>query len=363
MRKLGISIYPEKTDEKTLKQYIDKAGKAGFSRIFSCLLSVNEEKEKIKEEFKKINLYAKSKGFEIILDVSPRVFSDLGISYEDLSFFREIEADGIRLDMGFTGLQESIMTFKGQGLKIEIKMSMDTHYIDTIMDYKPNKHNLIGCHNFYPHAHTGLGIEFFNKCTENFTKYGLRTAAFITSQAENTFGPWPVTQGLPTLEMHRYLPVETQFRHYAALETIDDIIISNCYPTDEELEKLKNVRKDMASFSVELISYIPEIEKKIILEEFHFNRGDTSENVIRSTDSRVKYKGYNFKLFNAPEMIKRGDIIIESSEYGHYAGELMIALKDMKNTGKSNVVGKIAEHEQFILDYIKPWQKFAFSEK
>ena len=47
MRKLGISIYPEKTDEKTLKQYIDKAGKAGFSRIFSCLLSVNEEKEKI----------------------------------------------------------------------------------------------------------------------------------------------------------------------------------------------------------------------------------------------------------------------------------------------------------------------------
>ena len=77
----------------------------------------------------------------------------------------------------------------------------------------------------------------------------------------------------------------------------------------------------------------------------------------------MKYKGYNFKLFNAPEMIKRGDIIIESSEYGHYAGELMIALKDMKNTGKSNVVGKIAEHEQFILDYIKPWQKFAFSEK
>ena len=62
MRKLGISIYPEKTDEKTLKQYIDKAGKAGFSRIFSCLLSVNEEKEKIKEEFKKINLYAKKFG-------------------------------------------------------------------------------------------------------------------------------------------------------------------------------------------------------------------------------------------------------------------------------------------------------------
>ncbi|MDO5089045.1 MAG: MupG family TIM beta-alpha barrel fold protein [Leptotrichiaceae bacterium] len=363
MRKLGISIYPEKTTEEKLYRYIDKAAEAGFSRIFSCLLSVTDKKEKIKENFKKINSYAKSKGFEIILDVNPRVFSDLEISYEDLSFFKEIEADGIRLDMGFTGLQESLMTFKGQGLKIEINMSMDTHYIDIIMDYRPNKENLIGCHNFYPHAYTGLGMDFFNRCTERFTKYGLRTAAFITSQAENTFGPWPVTQGLPTLEMHRYLPVETQFRHYAALETVDDIIISNCYPTDEELEKLKNIRKDMASFAVELIPDIPETERKIVMEELHFNRGDVSGNVIRSTNSRVKYKGHNFRLFNTPEVIKRGDIVIESSDYGHYAGELMIALKEMKNTGKSNVVGKIVEHEQFILDYIKPWQKFAFSEK
>ena len=55
MKKLGISIYPEKTDEKTLKQYIDKTAETGFSRIFSCLLSVNDEKEKIKEDFRKIN--------------------------------------------------------------------------------------------------------------------------------------------------------------------------------------------------------------------------------------------------------------------------------------------------------------------
>ena len=66
----------------------------------------------------------------------------------------------------------------------------------------------------------------------------------------------------------------------------------------------------------------------------------------------------NFALFNNPEIIRRGDVVIESSEYGHYAGELMIALTDMKNTGKSNVVGKICEEEIFILDYIKPWQKF-----
>lgn len=363
MRRLGISIYPEKTTKERLFQYIDKAAECGFSRIFSCLLSVDGEREKIIESFREINLYAKSKGFEIILDVSPRIFSKLGINYGDLSFFKETEADGIRLDEGFTGLQESIMTFNKENLKIEINMSNNTHYIDTIMDYRPNKPNLIGCHNFYPHGYTGLSLDFFYRCTENFTRNGIRTAAFITSQNEGSFGPWPVTQGLPTLEMHRHLPLIVQFKHFVALENIDDILISNCYPSDEELEKFKKVRKDMVSFEVEIAENLPETEKKILLEEFHFNRGDFSGNVIRSTQSRVKYKGHCFEIFNAPETIKRGDVMIESSEYGHYAGELQIALKDMKNTGKTNVVGKISAEELFILDFIKPWQKFCFVEK
>ena len=163
--------------------------------------------------------------------------------------------------------------------------------------------------------------------------------------------------------MHRNLPLIVQFKHFVALETIDDIIISNCYPTDEELEEFKKVRKDMVSFSIELKKNVPEIEQKIIFDEFHFNRGDISENLIRSTNSRVKYKEHNFEIFNAPEIIKKGDIIIESSEFGHYAGELLIAKTEMKNTGKSNVVGKIADEEIFLIDYIKPWQKFSFVKK
>lgn len=362
MGKLGISIYQEKSTEQEIKNYIDKAAKNGFSRIFSCLLSVEESKEVIVKKFKSTNEYAKSKGFEIIVDVSPKVFNDLGISYKDLSFFKEIGADGLRLDMGFTGSEEALMTFNPEGLKIEINMSNNTRYIDTIMDYMPNKENLIACHNFYPHNYSGLNFDHFMKCTENFTKYGLRTAAFITSQNEDTFGPWPVTDGLPTLELHRNLPIDVQAKHLIALGNINDIIISNCYPTDEELESLGAMRKDMVTFNVVLNESTPEVERRILFEEMHFNRGDVSDNFLRSTQSRVKYKGHNFALFNAPEIIKRGDIIIESSEYGHYAGEVQIALNDMINSGKSNVVGHIREEEIFILDYIKPWQKFSFKE-
>ena len=361
MGKLGISIYSEKTTEEAIYNYIDKASKYGFSRIFSCLLSVNDTKENIKNKFKKINEYAKSKGFEIIVDVSPRVFDELGISYKDLSFFKEIGADGLRLDMGFTGSEESLMTFNDENLKIEINMSNNTNYIDTIMNYMPNKDNLIACHNFYPHRYSGLNFEHFMKCTERFNKYGLRTAAFITSQNEGTFGPWPVTDGLPTLELHRNLPIEVQAKHLIALGNINDIIISNCYPTEEEMKKLGSMRKDMVTFDLQLVDGVPEVEQKILFEEMHFNRGDLSDNLVRSTQSRVKYKGHDFKLFNAPEIIKKGDVVIESSKYGHYAGELQIALNDMKNSGKSNVVGHIKEEEIFILDYIKPWQKFNFN--
>lgn len=361
MGKFGISIYPEKSNLEDMKNYIDLATDNGFDRIFTCLLSASvDEKDKIVNKFKTINDYAASKGMMVIADVSPKVFKALDISYKDLTFFKEIGAHGIRLDMGFTGNEESLMTFNEQDLMIEINMSNDTNYIDLIMNYMPNKEKLIGCHNFYPHNYSGLNYDHFIKCTNNFKKYGLRTAAFVTSQNKVAFGPWPVTDGLPTLEMHRNLPIDVQAKHFIALNgLIDDIIISNCYPTEEELSKLGSLRRDILTFDVDLVQDIPEIEEKIVLDELHFNRGDISDNFIRSTQSRVKYKGHDFKVFN-PIDIKRGDVIIESSEYGHYAGELQIALNDMKNSGKTNVVGRIREEELFLLDCIKPWQKFVF---
>jgi len=361
MRRLGISIYPEKDSVENIVEYIKKAGSSGFSRIFSCLLSVNKSKEEIINDFREINLYAKSLGFEIIVDVSPAVFSKLDISYKDLGFFKEIGADGLRLDIGFTGLEESLMTFNEYDLKIEINMSNDVSTIDTIMNYEPNRYNLYGCHNFYPHNYSGLGLDFFKSCTGRFKKYGLNTAAFITTRNAGSFGPWPTDFGLPSLEMHRNMGIDKQLKHMIALGDIDDIIISNCYPSDEELEKIKCIPLDRVCFDVELLPELPKLERTIVLKEMHFNRGDKSENFIRSTASRVKYKGEKFEVIN-PAPIKRGDIIIESSLYGHYAGELQIALSDMENSGMSSVVGHIDKDELFLLDYIRPWQKFAMKE-
>lgn len=358
MRRLGISIYPEKSTREEIFRYIDAADDFGASRIFSCLLSVQKSREEIIRDFRSIDLYARERGFEIIVDVSPRVFSELGISYQDLSFFQEIGADGIRLDDGFSGSEEALMTYNPYGLIIEINMSNDVHTIDTIMDCRPNRYKLYGCHNFYPHAYTGLEPDYFKSCSRRFRRYGLRTAAFVTSQNENTFGSWPVTEGLPTLEMHRHLPLDVQIQHHIAMDAIDDIIISNCYPSRQEMDALKKIDLSLVTLGIQTEEGIHDTEEKILFEELHFRRGDRNAHMIRSTQSRVKYRDTEFPLWHAPQTIHRGDVIIESSLYGHYAGEVQIALTDMKNSGMSNVVGHIRKDEEFLLDCIQPWQKF-----
>lgn len=361
MRQLGISVYPGHRSMEENIEYIKLAHKYGFKRIFTCLLSVDGDKEKIVNEFKETIAVANSLDFEVIADVSPRVFGALGISYDNLTFFNELGVYGIRLDMGYSGLEESLMTFNPFGLNIEINMSNGTKYIDNIMSYKPNTEKLLGCHNFYPHRYSGLSYGHFIYCSKQFKKYGMKTAAFVSSK-DATFGPWPVNEGLCTLEIHRDLPIDVQTKHLFSTGLVDTVIIANAFASEKELKALSKVNKEILTFNTTLVNNIPEIEKNIVLDELHFNRGDISNYLIRSTQSRVKYKGHEFTPFNTKE-IKRGDIVIDTSLYGHYAGELQVALKDMENSGKTNVVGKIAEEEIFLLDYIEPWQKFKFKEK
>ncbi|MBS5951005.1 MAG: DUF871 domain-containing protein [Clostridium sp.] len=362
MYKLGISIYPNNSTIEEIKDYIKLAAKYGFKRIFTCLISVGDKDlDLVINEFKGILKVANENDMEVIADIDPTVFNNLKASIFDLKVFKDMGLSGIRLDMGFSGYEESVMTFNEYGLKVELNISNGTKYVDNIISYKANLNNLYGCHNFYPHIYTGLCYDNFISASKQFKDLGIRTAAFVNSPSAK-FGPWPVSEGLCTLEMHRDLPIDVQAKHLFVTGLIDDVIIANAFASEEELEALSNINKDMLEFNVELIDDIRELDKTIVLDEFHFNRGDASEYMARSTQSRVKYKGESFPPYNVVD-IKRGDILIDSDLYTRYAGELQVALKDMKNTGKTNVVARIVEEEVFLLDYIKPWSKFSFKLK
>jgi len=359
MRELGFSIYPAHAKLEDNLAYIDMAAIYGYKRVFTCLLSVDGDKDRIIEEFSRIVSYANGCGMKVIADINASVLQNLGVSHDDLRVFKDMGLYGIRLDNGFTGFEEARMSFNELGLKIELNMSAGTKYLENIFSYRPNAENLLGCHNFYPHRYSGITYEHFMNCNEQFKHYNIRTAAFVSSGSAH-LGPWPLDEGLCTLEEHRGMPLHIQAKHLFSTGLIDDVIIANAFAAEGELKALSKIDPYKLTLKVELEKGINDIERDIILNKPHFRRGDISGYMIRSSKHRVKNPDAGFEPFNTRD-IRRGDITIDNKLYKNYTGELQIALKDMKNYGATNVVGKIAEDELFLIDNIKPWQEFAFT--
>lgn len=361
MARLGISIYPEHDSVERIKQYIDDAAKFGFTRIFSCLLSVEgKSADEIIAEFRPLNDYAHERGMEIIYDVAPPVLKKLGVEWNNLQFFKDMHADGIRLDEGYGGLTEALMTCNPQGLIIELNASMGNGYIANICSHHPDVSHLVTCHNFYPQRYSGLSLEHFRKYNADIKALNLKIAAFIGSSRPGTFGPWPVNEGLCTLEDHRDLPLDAQARLLIAEGTIDDILIANCYATVEELEALSKLQPGVLNLKPILEKELQPGEYKVLYEHEHHVRGDISAYAARSSNPRVTYANETIKPENCREL-KRGDFVILNDGYGRYKGELHIVTKDMPADPRKNVIGHLPEEELGLLEALVPWRPFVIN--
>jgi len=361
MGKLGVSVYPERSTYEKDAAYLDLAAKYGFKRVFTSMLEIKGDQATVLKNFKAVIDHANELDMEVMVDMNPALFEQLGVSYDDLSFFHDLGAYGVRLDLGFTGAEEAKMTRNPFNLKIEVNMSQGTHYIDNIMAFSPNRDNLLGSHNFYPHRYSGLGQDFFDYATSLYTQYNLNTAAFVNSHAA-TFGPWPTQDGLATLESHRDLPLATQVKHYVMMDTIDDLIIGNAYASEAELKAMANAFfAEYPSIQVVPNAGMTSLEHQVIFDNLHSYRGDRSEYLLRSTQTRVKYRDEAFPAHDTADIV-RGDVLIDNVGFGQYKGETQIALQPMKNDGRVNVVGHIADSEAFLLSYLKPWSNFKLIE-
>lgn len=361
MGELGVSIYPSKSNVEEDKRYLELASKYGFTRIFTSLLEITGDRDEVVKKYKEIIHYGNELGMETVLDVNPNLFEQFGVSEDDLSFFKDIGASGIRMDLGFGGSEEAQMTKNPEGLAIEVNMSHSTKHIDQIMSYQPYKDKLIASHNFYPMTYSGLSREHFNQTTARFNRHNIKTAAFISSEV-GELGPWPVQTGLVTLEEHRYLPIAVQVSHYKAMGGIDDLLIGNAYASEEELKQVAE-----AFFSphilipVTLSENATELERKVILDEIHTYRGDRSAYMIRSSMTRVKYKDEDFPV-GTTSGIEKGSLIIGNNEFGQYKGETQVALLPMEDEGNRNVVGKVLPEAESLLDDLPPLSTFKLVE-
>ncbi|MFV0392787.1 MAG: DUF871 domain-containing protein [Coprobacillaceae bacterium] len=356
MHKLGISVYPDKAPMDKIYTYLEKAASLGYSRIFTCFLSLEEEGlEDYKATFKEFSNKAHELGFEIAVDTHAAAFEAFGATPEDISPFVELGIDIIRLDVDF-GLQKNVMiTRNPHNVKIEFNASVDAS-LSHLLQNGGNKEQCIVCHNFYPERFTGLNLNLFKNMNKHWKSLNLRTAAFVSSNAENTHGPWKVFCGLPTVEIYRGLPIDLQARHMLATGDVDDIIIGNAFATDEELEALAKLNYQATEVRVDIVEGINATEEEIAFTyKPHTNRVDYSSFMLRSTMPRIVYKGKSIPHRPCDKkFFTRGDVLIVNDNLEHYRGELEVVLQDIPNDGERNLVGTIKPEELMMLDEIKP---------
>lgn len=378
MHKLGISVYPDKSPKEEVYAYMEKAAKLGFKRIFTCFLSIPEDKrESYLVEFKEFMTKAHELGFEVAADTNPEVFKLIGATPDNLKPFVDLGLDIIRMDGNF-GTQGDIQLTRNQdNIKIEFNASMDSG-VELLIKNGGNREQIIMCHNFFPERYTGLDFDLFQEYNRYWKELNLHTAAFVSSNNENTIGPWQVFCGLPTVEIMRGLPIDLQARLMLAAGNVDDILIGNYPATDEELEALSKINFQAIEMRVD---EVPEItaNEQMIMYEFgpHWDRYDHSSFMLRSSMPRVKFKEkatvQDFGLSsnqtvvdkNIPhhdcdkKVFTRGDVLIVNDNLAHYRGELEIVLTEIPNDGERNLVATIKEEELQLLDFIKPGHHFA----
>lgn len=379
MHKLGISVYPDKSPRDEVYAYMEKAAKLGYSRIFTCFLSIPEDqRETYLVEFKEFMAKAHELGFEVAADTNPEVFNLIGATPDNLKPFADLGLDIIRMDGNF-GTQGDIQLTRNQyGIKIEFNASMDMG-VELLINKGGNKDQMTMCHNFFPERYSGLDFDLFMEYNAYWKELNLHTAAFVSSNNENTIGPWQVFCGLPTVEIMRGLPIDLQARYLFATGDVDDILIGNYPASDEELEALSKVNLQAIELRVNEAEGISDNEKEIMYEYApHWDRYDHSTFMLRSSMPRVWFKekksvqdasiasGMERKIdsqsipYRDPgkKVFTRGDILVVNGNLAHYRGELEIVLTEIPNDGERNLVATIKPEELMLLDFIKPGQHF-----
>lgn len=360
---LGIAVYPDKTLFEDDAKYLKLAHDYGYQRVFMSMLQIdiNDPKKSIRR-LKETIKYANELNMLVMLDIHPMVFDYLKLKEDDLSYFHKLGVDTIRLDSGFNGRIEAMMSTNQYGIKIDLNMSNNTHYLDLILDYQPQIQNISGSHNFYPQRFTGLSLDSFIKCSTRFKENHIHSAAFINSLEAN-ISPWPIFDGTCTLEDHRDLPIDIQVRHFKMLKMVDDLIIGNAFASEEELKVVKEIYDDPIDYlNVCFYDDVTALEKQIVCC-LHDYRGDASKYMIRSSHNRKNYFKESIKASNTVRDIHRGDILVLNDDYGQYKGEVQIALVDRIGDQRINVVGRIVEEEMILLEQLKPFQKFILKEQ
>lgn len=380
---LGVSVYPDIRPIKEIKEYLGLAARYGFTRVFSSMFSVAGTPDHVLSLFCELNDAAHARGMEVAVDIEPQCMRRLGATPEDLGVFAKINCDILRMD-GAYGEQDNLRMLQNPyGMKIEYNASaLMPQSIEALVAKGASKQNLLACHNFYPQRYTGLRWDKYREVTDRLRRCGIRVGAFMASQTFGTHGVWNATCWLPTVERLRDYPADLQARILVA-GGATDILFGNAYASEEELAAVQRAVSPVAPhyvndahrYSVEHIDAylghpldlmsqkkvcvepvynLSDVEKTILFDYFpHVDMGDSSEWIWRSRGARQFFQSKTIEPRRcAADCFMPGDVVMVNANYQHYAGEVQVVIKPIKNDGTRNLVARINEEELTMFDVI-----------
>lgn len=388
---LGVSLYPEQESFEEIQEYLKTASKYGFKQIFTSMFSVPGDKDEVLAYFKKLCDVAHEYDMEVYADSNAYQLEKYGASEKDLSVFKEIGLDAMRMDGCYGDERDIELVNNKENIKMQFSCAFGSYV--TSLAKKLEKGQITVCHNFYPQRYTGIRRSEFIEMNNTWTELGVEVAGFISSQNADSHGPWPVKDGLPTCEAHRNMSVKAQVREMLAMGNVSCIIFGNAFATEDELkaasEAVKEHEKTYERLEIEKIiaettkSILPnlgekrvnlyinveedlgEIEKKVLFDyRNHYDMGDSSKYMVRSRLGRMIYSKESIPVRPVDgEYFERGDVLVVNDNLSHYAGELQICLEPMKNDGQRNRVGHLDEEEMQLVPYLTPGVYFDFTAK
>ncbi len=337
-----ISIYPNKTEKNTSQQiheYIALAKQYGINEVFT---SIHLPEWSMDDQLNYLELIAKEAHLhqmELTADIGGPFIRQALRDESSLNRLKNVNLHYLRLDYGydFEQLKALYHHLQLRGFVVNASMMNETeiqhhldqfHAIDSSISIK-------ACHNFYVREESGLDSEFALNQTRYFKEKGI-PVYFCAPSYDHPRGPLHL--GLPTLEHHRYQPLDFVLLELIHRFQADGILYSDEWMSENQFKIIETITKDkLIQIPVILKENITEIEKRIVIRN-HIFRYDSNKNYLRSRSSREMAE---FAAVIAPgccEERKAGAVTIDNERYLRYSGELQIVLQDTSKDERVNVV-------------------------
>lgn len=378
---LGVSVYPDMRPFDEIEEYLARAAKHGYTRVFASMFSAPGTNEEVLDLFHRLNDCAHKNGMRTSLDINPECLERLGGSPADLSVFDSIDCDILRMDGAYGEEDNFLMLNNPYGMQIEYNASaLQPEAIEALVARGVDRERILACHNFYPQPYTGFRWDRFVEVNKRLSTLDIPVGAFVASHAPESHGVWDPPCGLPTVERMRNMPCGVAARLEVATGATD-IFFGNAYATDEELAEVAAalapvephfLSEEHRATVEEIFRYmdtsgtkavrvcmeplfdLTDVERKILFEFYpHYDHGDSSEWIWRSRLPRVTFADSAIPPRRYPlPQFQRGDVVMVNDNYKHYAGEVQVVLEPIDNDGTRNLVGRIDAEELLLFDVI-----------